>query len=166
MAGMAWRAGRRVRPLLGTPRAAIRAWMVERDLQWREDPSNADPRFLRNRVRHELLPLAEALRQGATEGLARGAWFAAEDDALLEALSVAAEQREVDGLSLAWVADGPSPLVRRALLRAWPEATAAQLDAVVIAARRGSGVVTLSRGVKVVVDGRGVRTVDEPGLPS
>jgi tRNA(Ile)-lysidine synthase len=166
MAGMAWRVGRRVRPLLATPRADVRAWLVARGVGWREDPSNDDPRFLRNRVRRELLPLAEALRRGAVEGLARGAGLAAEDDALLETLSAAAEQRDGPWLRAAWVADGPSPLVRRALLRDWPEATAAQLDALVVAARRGGGAVTLSRGVMVLVDGHGVRTVEAPGLPS
>ncbi len=51
------RAGRLVRPLLEVPRATLRAWLDARGLTWREDPTNASPRFLRNRVRHEVLPL-------------------------------------------------------------------------------------------------------------
>jgi tRNA(Ile)-lysidine synthase len=48
-----------VRPLLEVRRAELRAWAFERGLQWREDSSNADRRFLRNRIRQELLPALE-----------------------------------------------------------------------------------------------------------
>jgi pyridoxal phosphate enzyme (YggS family) len=48
-----------VRPLLGLRAAAIRAQLVAAGQAWREDSSNASPRFTRNRVRHELLPLVE-----------------------------------------------------------------------------------------------------------
>ena len=39
--------------------AEVLAHLRERGLAWREDPSNADPAHLRNRVRHELLPYLE-----------------------------------------------------------------------------------------------------------
>ncbi|HUZ77944.1 MAG TPA: tRNA lysidine(34) synthetase TilS [Chloroflexota bacterium] len=45
------------RPLLRVWRTDVEAWLRERSLPWREDATNADARFLRNRVRHELLPL-------------------------------------------------------------------------------------------------------------
>ncbi|MGH2824192.1 MAG: tRNA lysidine(34) synthetase TilS, partial [Thermoleophilaceae bacterium] len=57
--GMAPRRGRLVRPLLEVTRDEVRDYLRERGLQWREDPSNADRRFARARVRHDLL---EALR--------------------------------------------------------------------------------------------------------
>jgi tRNA(Ile)-lysidine synthetase-like protein len=44
------------RPLLGVSATEIRAWLRARDVQWIEDPSNADVRFTRNRIRAELLP--------------------------------------------------------------------------------------------------------------
>ncbi len=47
------------RPLLGEPRESLRAYALEEHLTWREDESNRDPSFLRNRIRHELLPLYE-----------------------------------------------------------------------------------------------------------
>lgn len=54
------RQGQRVvRPLLQVTRADIRRYLQRRALTWREDESNADPIFLRNRVRHELLPFLE-----------------------------------------------------------------------------------------------------------
>lgn len=46
-----------VRPLLGIRRATIRDYLRELEQPWREDASNADPRYLRNRIRHELIPL-------------------------------------------------------------------------------------------------------------
>lgn len=45
-----------VRPLLDTTRAELRAYAVEHEVAWREDTSNEDNAFLRNRVRNELLP--------------------------------------------------------------------------------------------------------------
>ena len=51
--------GRVVRPLLEVRRADLRSWAVGRGLAWREDSSNVDRRFLRNRIRLELLPQLE-----------------------------------------------------------------------------------------------------------
>lgn len=48
-----------VRPLLETRRASLRLYLQERGISWREDSSNSDPRFRRNRIRHELLPHLE-----------------------------------------------------------------------------------------------------------
>ncbi|GFK94248.1 tRNA(Ile)-lysidine synthase [Fundidesulfovibrio magnetotacticus] len=54
----AWDPARRVlRPLLLTPKAHLRRFLEETGSPWREDPSNADPAFTRNRIRHEVLPL-------------------------------------------------------------------------------------------------------------
>jgi tRNA(Ile)-lysidine synthase len=48
-----------VRPLLGVTRKEVLKYLSAHGLKWREDASNRDTRFLRNRVRHELLPLLE-----------------------------------------------------------------------------------------------------------
>ncbi|MEI6787553.1 MAG: tRNA lysidine(34) synthetase TilS [bacterium] len=48
-----------VRPLLDVSRGEIESFLRERGLSWREDESNRDAAFLRNRVRHELLPFLE-----------------------------------------------------------------------------------------------------------
>lgn len=154
MAGMPWRRGRYVRPLLDRPRASLEAWAASRGLSWREDPTNRSPRFLRNRIRHELIPALEDLRLGAREALARAATHAGEDDAWLQAASQAAEVTDPTGtLDAGWVATGPAPLVRRALLRRLPDATSGQLDAVIRACRARRGRVALSEVVAVVVEG-------------
>jgi tRNA(Ile)-lysidine synthase len=49
--------GELVRPLLGVRRAALVEFLRERGQSWREDSSNRDIAFLRNRVRHRMLPL-------------------------------------------------------------------------------------------------------------
>ncbi len=53
--GMRARRGRLVRPLLDVTRDEVREYLGARGLDWREDPSNEDPRFARSRVRHEAL---------------------------------------------------------------------------------------------------------------
>lgn len=45
-----------LRPFLGVRRAEIEAWLRTLGQGWREDESNRDTAFTRNRVRHELLP--------------------------------------------------------------------------------------------------------------
>jgi tRNA(Ile)-lysidine synthase len=49
--------GELVRPLLSFRRAALQEFLRERGQSWREDSSNRDITFLRNRVRHRLLPI-------------------------------------------------------------------------------------------------------------
>ncbi len=49
--------GRILRPLLGTRRFEIEAWLKEIDQAWREDSTNADTVYTRNRIRHHLLPV-------------------------------------------------------------------------------------------------------------
>jgi tRNA(Ile)-lysidine synthase len=59
--GMKPREGQLIRPLLLFTRAETRAYCTEHGLQWREDASNDDPVFARNRVRAELVPALAAL---------------------------------------------------------------------------------------------------------
>ena len=58
--GMEARRGRLVRPLLGVTRSEVRDYLRDRRLDWREDLSNADRRFARARVRHDVLDAAHA----------------------------------------------------------------------------------------------------------
>lgn len=54
------RAGRILRPLLGTDRVAVEQYLHTLDQGWVNDETNSDPAFTRNRVRHQLMP---ALRE-------------------------------------------------------------------------------------------------------
>ena len=60
-----------IRPLLGVTRTEVMHYLRGRRLRPREDASNTDPAHLRNRVRHELLPLLEDIREGASEAIGR-----------------------------------------------------------------------------------------------
>lgn len=74
------------RPLLGVPAADIRAWLAARGLTWIDDPTNADERYTRNRIRAVLLPaLAQTFPQFLAT-FARSASHAAEAQALLKDL--------------------------------------------------------------------------------
>ena len=48
-----------VRPLIGTTRAEVMAYIAEHSLPYRTDESNEDTAYTRNRVRHDLLPWLE-----------------------------------------------------------------------------------------------------------
>lgn len=55
-------------------RSDLRTLAAARGWEWREDPTNEDPRFLRNRIRRELMPLLEReFQPGAARVLARTA---------------------------------------------------------------------------------------------
>jgi tRNA(Ile)-lysidine synthase len=102
LAGMAVRSGRLLRPLLTARRAETRACCAALGLDFREDPTNAEDGPLRNRVRHQLLPLLEELRPGATLTLARTAALAADerdwlDPLVAEALAAALTKGAAEG---------------------------------------------------------------------
>ena len=65
------RTGAFVRPLMEERRLEIEAYATRHEIPFRVDRSNTDPKYLRNRVRHELLPLMESIRPGAGSVLAR-----------------------------------------------------------------------------------------------
>jgi tRNA(Ile)-lysidine synthase len=50
-------ARRLLRPLLLTPKAILTEFLREVGVSWREDVSNADPRWTRNRIRGDVMPL-------------------------------------------------------------------------------------------------------------
>jgi tRNA(Ile)-lysidine synthase len=72
-----------IRPLITSTRASILAYLKAHKLPWREDPSNRDLRFLRNRVRHELLPELESFNPGVRKVLFRTTQALAEEEAAL-----------------------------------------------------------------------------------
>jgi tRNA(Ile)-lysidine synthase len=100
-------------PLLGLRRTETAALCAELGLDVVADPSNLDPAHLRNRVRHELLPLLDHLA-GRDVGalLARQASTLADERDLLDALAAGLDP--TDGRTLA---AAPVALARRAVRR-------------------------------------------------
>lgn len=111
------------RPFLGLPRREIQAWLQERGIQARQDASNQDPAFRRNRLRQRVLPLLAEINPEVVPALARTAQALAGDwDCLEQATAAAWEQvarRDPDGtLRVAredWLAQHPA--IQRRLLR-------------------------------------------------
>lgn len=73
--------GEIVRPLLGTTRGEIEEYLRGVGQEWREDSTNRETVFTRNRIRHELLPLLEGWNPRIREHLAQMAELAREEDA-------------------------------------------------------------------------------------
>lgn len=76
-----------IRPLLATTRPEILCYLKEQGLEFREDSSNATPLYLRNRIRHHLLPLLTQYNPAIAEVLTRQGEILREDDACLDALA-------------------------------------------------------------------------------
>ncbi|WP_353366789.1 tRNA lysidine(34) synthetase TilS [Acidovorax sp. FG27] len=81
-AGLRWH-----RPLLRVAGRDVRSWLQSRGVAWIEDPTNADERYTRNRIRRQLLPALEAVFPQFRETFARSAAHAAQASALLHELA-------------------------------------------------------------------------------
>ncbi|MSM38613.1 MAG: tRNA lysidine(34) synthetase TilS [Geobacter sp.] len=75
-----------IRPLLHVGRAEIEAYAREKGLSFRTDSSNSDTGFLRNRVRHSLIPDLETYNPAISRRLADTAALLAADEELLNAV--------------------------------------------------------------------------------
>jgi len=70
-----------IRPLIDVTRADVEEFLRSRGIVWREDASNREPRFARNRIRHDLLPqLARDWNPQIGEALAHLADLAYEEE--------------------------------------------------------------------------------------
>jgi tRNA(Ile)-lysidine synthase len=125
LAAMRPRAGDIVRPLLGVSRRDIVTYLEEHGLSWREDSSNADRSFLRNRVRWELLPYLEArFNPRIRELLTTTAFLLSEEQDVLAPLGeelFARAARHEDGavlLARAALAEAPRAVARLAIRNA------------------------------------------------
>lgn len=112
-----------IRPFLGTERRAIEKYLRAHKISWREDASNADDAFLRNRVRHELLPLLEEkYNKNIRPTLGRLADVLRNENEYLNGLAGAAyaESRLENGCGLNCAGlIKHHPAIRRRVLRQW-----------------------------------------------
>jgi tRNA(Ile)-lysidine synthase len=70
-----------IRPMIGVTRSEVLEYLSSRGLAWREDSSNRDLKFARNRIRHQLLPqLAHDWNPGIVDALANLADLAFEEE--------------------------------------------------------------------------------------
>ena len=121
LAGIPPRRGTIVRPLIDRSRAEVLAYLEERELPHIEDPSNATPRFLRNRVRAEILPALRAIAPHVERALARAADLLRDDD---RALSTRGRRLVARGtVRVADLLREPIAVRRRAIRSLWKRAT-------------------------------------------
>jgi tRNA(Ile)-lysidine synthase len=166
LAGMPIRRGPFVRPLLDAGRAAVLQHLRAHDLGWVEDASNQERRFLRNRIRHDLLPAIETRGwpqlRGALRRMSRACREAVE---ALDALLAPEFARSVHALPGGHLVDlaplralppgAAKSLLRRAVLEATPGRAMSGLRAHHLAALHAlaagppGAIVRLPRGLTV-----------------
>jgi tRNA(Ile)-lysidine synthase len=92
-----------IRPLIECSRTEVLAFLRAADLPFCEDSSNRDRRFLRNRIRHEVIPVLESIEPKAKRRLAAAAQFVTDELALLR-------DRDTELLAGVVRADGALPV--------------------------------------------------------
>ncbi|MDP2712874.1 MAG: tRNA lysidine(34) synthetase TilS [Solirubrobacteraceae bacterium] len=154
--GMAERDGRLVRPLLRTTRLETAEHCTARDLPWREDASNADPRFARNRARAGLVPALRELHPSAERNVVRTAALLRDEAAVLdEVVRTALAGR--DEIAVTRLAALP-PALARLVVRQLAEDAAGRLCArapgrLAEILELGDGALDLGDGARAVVAG-------------
>jgi len=141
---------RLIRPMLEIPRDEILHWLKANGFEWREDASNQDETFLRNRIRHTVLPMLE---RELNPNIRK---------TILRTMDILREENDwMEGLLENRAPEDPMPLAaRRRLLRNWlfdHGATDADFDAVggilsLMDKANGSAVFELNDQQRVVVE--------------
>jgi len=171
--GLPARRGRVVRPLLGLGRAEVRELVRGAGLPFRDDPTNVEPLYARNRIRAEVLPVLAELNPAIEETIAATRAELAEEAEALEAL--AAEALEAAGAAPGAVAvraealSGLPPALRRIALRLLAERVAGRevplgperaAEIGRLAASPEGGRIELGGGLEAVLEGGMVRIVE------
>jgi tRNA(Ile)-lysidine synthase len=163
--GMRARDGKLVRPLLGFTREETTAYCEERHLTWRDDPTNDEPAYARNRVRHGLARALSEVHPAAAKNVLRTAELLRDEAEVLDAL-VATELDGSNGsarntIELERLAELP-PALRRLVVQQLADRAAGR--PVAGAARHAEEVANLRRTGTARLDlGGGVRAIAEGG---
>jgi len=161
--GMPKRDGRVIRPLLQCTREETAAYCVERGLPWREDPTNDDLGYARNRVRHQLLPALRAIHPAAEANVLRTLAILRDEAEVLDAL-VAAEP-DLDQLAAM-----PPALARLAVVEMAGAPIGARLPEILALSREGTQTLDLGGGLRAVAEygrlrfDRGPAAAPEPAV--
>ena len=163
--GMRAEDGRLVRPLLGTTREETTSYCEGRGLAWRDDATNEEDSYARNRIRRGLIPELEKAHPAAKENVLRTAALLREEAELLDSL-VDVELAGGEGAPPGAIAHQRfvelHPALRRLVLQRLADEAAGR--PVAGAARFADQVANLTRGGSVLDLGSGVRAVLEAGV--
>ena len=118
-----------LRPILTLGRKEIREALRQDGVNWREDSSNRNQAYLRNRIRHELIPRMEEITPGAVRRICEAASLIRKDN---EVLQEAAREKlrtaaKADLLGTDELENAPEAIQSRAL-RMWWRANGPELD--------------------------------------
>ena len=93
--------GHIIRPLLDVSREEIHQYAIENHIAWREDHTNAETQFLRNKIRHELLPVIDSIsKDGRTSILKSIGHLASENELYRELVNEKLPIGHPDGVQL------------------------------------------------------------------
>ncbi len=150
--GMAPRRGRLVRPLLSVTREEVRDYLRARGLEWREDPSNADRRFARARVRHDVLDALRELSPAVERTIAETARQVRDEAEVLEGAvnDALKELGGTPGIALDALRGYPLALQRLVLRRLAGDRPVP--DSVLELGDRGTKSINLGDGLRAVVE--------------
>ena len=110
--------GNLARPLIERRRAEVLAYLEDLDQPFRTDSTNLVPKYARNRVRLEVLPVLEELYPGAGGNAARAAGLLREDLEALEGLAAGTLRRHDHEVSVpADALEAMPPALRRYVVR-------------------------------------------------
>ncbi len=84
--GMQVRNGNVIRPLLFVSSNEILHYAKHHRIAWRDDSSNSQEKYLRNKIRHRLLPLLEEISTNAPEAIAKSTSFLNQESLLYDEL--------------------------------------------------------------------------------
>jgi tRNA(Ile)-lysidine synthetase-like protein len=84
-----------IRPLLHFSREEIANYAKENNIQWREDSSNASDKYLRNKIRHDLVPLLKELNPHFITSFQKTQSYLQESQAMVEDASIMVYQQVV-----------------------------------------------------------------------
>lgn len=105
-----------IRPLLNCWREEIRTFAKENKITFREDASNASTEHLRNRIRHELLPIAsKVMGRDVRQPLLRLSETSKDEDFLLDKMSLELLAGVGESISIKPLLEAPVVIQRRAL---------------------------------------------------
>lgn len=146
---------RLIRPLIDIERGQIEHHLRARGIEWVEDESNADPKYRRNLLRREVVPVLTRLSGAAVANARRAAQLLAEEGEFLDGLAEVAA-RDVVELSKGRVRidilrfkNYNNILKRRILKRVLPELDSQAVEGVLEFCNRDTGGrLTLTRGVR------------------
>jgi tRNA(Ile)-lysidine synthase len=167
--GMAERDGRLVRPLLGVTREETAAHCRARGLAWREDATNDDAAYARNRARHGLVPELRRLHPAAERNVVRTAALLRDEAEVLDGV-VDTALAGADRIAVATLAALPPALGRLVVRRLAEDAVGGlcsrvpgRLDDILAL---GDGALDVGDGVRARVELGMLRMVPTPPLPA